>query len=189
MMKVTPKEELKPVQWNTFEHDGITYDLSHLHLRTFRFERPAEGTRPAEVYTVHTSFTSHCFTRAIAAEEAYDERLLFADPDEKAPRLFDVNRYELSKQLPAIIQRLPLCKPRHNGGREKYFTVVIADQNGNEVEYDVFFKLRKEAKRLVMIIESAFVRDLNHTSTRPDGRPVSFWIILHHTRNGIKIQL
>ena len=39
-----------------------------------------------------------------------------------------------------------------------------------------------------MIVETAFVRDLDHDSLRPDGKPIRFWIILHNTLNNIKIR-
>jgi hypothetical protein len=42
--------------------------------------------------------------------------------------------------------------------------------------------------RLEMIVVTAFVRDPGYGSTRPDGRPVRFWIILHNTRHGLMIR-
>ena len=42
--------------------------------------------------------------------------------------------------------------------------------------------------RLEMIVETAFVRDAGYGSTRPDGKPVRFWIILHNTRHGLMIR-
>jgi hypothetical protein len=45
-----PQEAQEQVKWKAFQHDGKTCDLAHLHPRTFRFERPAEGNRPAAVY-------------------------------------------------------------------------------------------------------------------------------------------
>jgi hypothetical protein len=39
-----------------------------------------------------------------------------------------------------------------------------------------------------MIVETAFVRDPGYRSTRPDGKPVRFWIILHNTRHGLMIR-
>jgi hypothetical protein len=175
------------VKWKAFQHDGRTYDLTHLHPRTFRFERPAEETRPAEVYKVDTIFTSHCFTRQPKKAESYDKNLLYSDGYEN--RLFDFRRYELSKQLPEIVQTMPARKPYHNSNRRNFFTVEVLAESGNLVEYDTFFKSRKTARgRLEMIVETAFVRDPEYNSIRPAGKPIRFWIILHNTLNNIGIR-
>jgi hypothetical protein len=175
------------VKWKAFQHDGKTYDLTHLHPRTFRFERPAEGTRPAEVYKVDTIFTSHCFTRQPKKAESYNKNLLYSDGYES--RLFDFRRYGLSKQLPEIVQTMPARKPYHNSNRRNFFTVEVLAESGNLVEYDIFFKLRKTARgRLEMIVETAFVRDPEYDSIRPAGKPIRFWIILHNTLNNIGIR-
>lgn len=175
------------MKWKAFQYDGKTYDLTHLHPRTFRYERPAEGNKPAEVYKVDTLFTSHCFTREPKKEEIYDIEQVY--PDDYENRLFDFRRYELSKQLPEIIQSLPTGKPRHNNNRRNFFSVEIITENGVTVEYDIFFKVKKVTKgRLEMIVETAFVRDLDYDSLRPEGKPIRFWIILHNTLNNIKIR-
>lgn len=175
------------VKWLAFNLAGNTYDLSHLHTRTFKYERPAENANPAEVYSVDTLFTSHCFTRKPKPDEVYDSSLVYPHDDEK--RLFDIRRYELSKRLPEIIQSLPEAKrkPIHTG-RGKYFTVEIVTADGTTIDYELFFKVRKVSKgRLEMIVETAFVRDIEHNSVRPAGRAVRFWIILHNTLNNKKI--
>jgi hypothetical protein len=175
------------VKWKAFQHDGNTCDLAHLHPRTFRFERPAEGNRPAEVYKVDTIFTSHCFTRQPKKAESYDKDMLYSDGYES--RLFDFRRYELSKQLPEIVRTMAARKLYHNGNRRNFFTVEVIGESGKLVEYDIFFKVRKMAKgRLEMIVETAFVRDPEYGSTRPAGKPIRFWIILHNTLNDIRIR-
>jgi hypothetical protein len=104
-------------------------------------------------------------------------------------RLFDFRRYELSKRLPGILQTLPERKPFHNSNRRNFFTVETIADDGSTVEYDIFFKVKKKSKgRLEMILETAFVRDPEYASTRPTGKPVRFWIILHNTLNNKKIR-
>jgi hypothetical protein len=119
--------------------------------------------------------------------ETYDYGLIYPDPYEK--RLFDLRRYEMSKHLPTIIQALPIAKPRHNGGLGKFFSVEIITESGERIEYDIFFKVKKGNNGLEMIVETAFIREPNYDSARPDGKPIRFWIILHHTLHGIKIRL
>jgi hypothetical protein len=94
----------------------------------------------------------------------------------------------MSKHLATIIQALPIAKPRHNRGRGKFFSVELMTASGTKVEYDIFFKVKKGDKGLEMIIETAFIRDPDYDSVRPDGKPIRFWIILHHTLNNIKIR-
>jgi hypothetical protein len=176
------------MRWKPFRFRGEIYDLAHLHPRTFRFERPAEGVKPAEIYNVDTVFTSHCFTRKPKNAEVFDESLVYSDGYEN--RLFDFRRYELSKQLPEIVRTMAARKPYHNSNRRNFFTVEVIGENGKFVEYDVFFKVRKMAKgRLEMIVETAFVRDTEYGSIRPAGKPIRFWIILHNTLNNIRIRV
>lgn len=175
------------MQWKAFERDGMIYNLAHLHPRRFRFERPAVNGKPGEAYTVDVLFTSHCFTHEPKTTEAYDRTHIY--PDHYENRLFDLGRYEMSKRLPEFIQALPTRKPRHNGSRGNYFSVEIFTENGATIEYDIFFKVKKTARgRLEMIVETAFIRDPAYHSVRPNGKPISFWIILHHTLNQIKIR-
>jgi hypothetical protein len=150
------------------------------------FRRPSEGNKAAEVYKVEVTYTLHCFSRALKPEESCDNNLMYSDGYES--RAFDFRRYELSKLLPEIIQTLPDRKPYHNKNRRNFFTVEVVAENASTVEYDIFFKVKKKAKgQLEMIIETAFVRDPGHDSTRPDGKPIRFWIILHNTLNNKKI--
>lgn len=174
------------MKWLPFNHGGIAYDLSHLYPCTLEYRRPSEGDKAAEVYKVEVTYTLHCFTRELKPEETYDSNLICSDGYES--RVFDFRRYELSKLLPAIIQALPDRKPYHNKNRRNFFTVELVTENASTVEYDIFFKVKKKAKgRLEMIIETAFVRDPGYESTRPDGKPIRFWIILHNTLNNKKI--
>ncbi len=180
------RNELNPMRWRDFEYGGVTFDLTHLHPRTFRFERPTEGDKPPEVFKVDTIFASHCFTRGPRESEAFDLALVY--PDGNEDRIFDHRRYELSKRLPEFIQALPTRKPRHNGKRGNFFSVEVIAEDGTAIEYDIFFKVKKKAKgRLELIVETAFVRDSDYGSTRPDGKPIRFWIILHNTLNNIRI--
>jgi hypothetical protein len=179
--------ELPVVKWIDFNYAGRVYNLAHLHLFTLRYERPSEGSNPAEVYKVDVIFTLHCFSRAPKTWEQYDKNLIYSDGNEN--RISDFRRYELSKQLPEIIRSLPERKPFHNSDRRNLFTVEVITGDGVMVEYDIFFKVRKISKgRLELIVETAFIRDPSYASTRPKGRPIGFWIILHNTLNNIKIR-
>ncbi len=175
------------MRWKDFNYGGRAYDLSHLHPRVFRFTRPAEDAHAAEVFDVEVRFTLHCFSRGQRDGEAMDPLGIY--PNAYETRIFDFRRYEMSKRLPEIIQGLPTRKPRHNKSRGNYFVVEQVAEHGETFEYDIFFKVRKPGKgRLELIVETAFVRDPGYGSTRPDGKPVRFWIILHNTRHGLAIR-
>jgi hypothetical protein len=173
--------------WLPFINNGKSYNLAHLDPCTLRYERPAEGNRAAEAYTVDVVFTLHCFSRAPRPEERGRIELMYSDGYEN--RLFDFRRYEMSKRLPEIPRSLPERKAFHNGNRRNFFMVEMIAEDGTTVEYDIFFKVKKNVKgRLGMIVETAFVRDPGYRSTRPIGKPIRFWIILHNTLNNLKIR-
>ncbi len=153
---------------------------------TLRYERPAQGNKGREIYTVDVIFTLHCFSRGPKSHESHDKELIYSDGHEN--RLFDFRRYEMSKLLPEIVRGLPERKPFHNRNRQNFFTVEVVAEDGAKVEYDIFFKVRKKSKgRLEMIVETAFIRDPGYGSTRPAGKPIRFWIILHNTLNNMPI--
>jgi hypothetical protein len=175
------------VIWPSFKHAGTVYDLTHLHPRTLRFELPAEGKNPAKRYDVIVLFGLHCFTRGLRSGEVVNPTSVY--PDSYETRIFDVNRYEHSLRLLEVIQSLPSKKPHHNGSRGNFFVAEITAKDGQTVEYDIFFKVKKVAQgQLELFVESAFVRDPEYNSTRPNGKPVRFWVILHNTLNGKKIR-
>lgn len=175
------------MKWAAFKIAEEIFDLTHLHPCTIQYEREGEKDKPAEKYTVDVIFGLHCFTREPRAGESYDANLIY--PDSYEMRLFDHRRYEFSKLLLDIVHNFDKKKPKHNGARRNFFTVVVVSKDGEQVEYDIFFKVKKIKKaRLEMIIESAFVRDPSYESTRPMGKPISFWIILHNTMNNKPIR-
>lgn len=142
---------------------------------------------PGECYEVDVIFGLHCFTRKPRPGEAVDPASIY--PDSYESRVFDLSRYENSFRLPEFIQSLPSNKPRHNGSRGNFFAVEITSKDGQKREYDIFFKVKKVAKgQLQLFVESAFVRDPAYNSTRPNGRPIGFWVILHNTLHGKRIR-
>jgi hypothetical protein len=175
------------VKWPAFKHEDRVYDLTHLHPVMLRFECPEERTHLARRYDVKVIFGLHCFTRGLRPSEAIDVSSIYPASYER--RVFDKNRYAYSLRLLEIIRGLPLKKPRHNGSRGNFFTIEITTEDGQTAEYNVFFKVKKVAKgQLELFVESAFVRDPQYKSTRPSGKPISFWVILHNTLHGKKIR-
>ena len=68
----------------------------------------------------------------------------------------------------------------------------ILTEEGEKVEYDIFFEVSRAAKKGVvnLYVQSAYVRDAEHASNRPKKKPISFFVILFNTLHNkpIKIQ-
>jgi hypothetical protein len=174
------------MKWQPFLHQNVAYDLSHLHPRSIIYEQPAEDGKPAIQYPVEVSFSLHCFTRGIEESERPDRTLLYSDSRET--RVFDFQRYELSKQLTDIVQDLARRKC-YNTGKGNFFTVVVTGDQGQEVEYDIFFEASRSPKKgLVLFVQSAYLRDAQHGS-KPRAKPIRFYVILYNTLNNKPIKM
>ena len=169
--------------WKSFEHDGVTYDFSHLNPRSLKFERPAEGDKPAVVFNVDVAYSLHCFSHKLPCC-AYDRNLIYSDARES--RLFDFERYELSKRLPGIIETLAQRKCLHTG-HGNFVTVEVVREDGVVVDYHVFFTASKSARkgRINLYIQSAYVPDRKIGTF---GKPMRFLFILHSTLNKLPIR-
>jgi hypothetical protein len=162
------------VQWKPFIFGGACYDLSHLHPRTCRYEQPAKGDKPARIYTVDVIFSLHCFTRGVLNNAVVDAALFYAN--DRETRVFDFQRYELSKQLPAIIGSLGerKCFPT---GHDNFFSVALIDRDGNSIEYDIFFTASRASRKkgvANLYIQSAYVRDQEHGNRPRMKSPSAF---------------
>jgi hypothetical protein len=170
------------VNWNEFKHVEQVYDLKYLRPYTTSFDRPAKGKRSAEKFSVNITFSHHCFTRGLPRDgNAYDLALRF--DHEGDCRIFDADRWKLSKLLPDIVARLPTnkCQQTRHGN---FFTIEMIAGDGSRIEYEVFFRVWKPGRgRMILHVESAYVRDENYGVSKPKGTAVDFYVILHNTLN------
>ena len=171
------------MQWKDFEYNGVTYDLRHLCPRTLQFERPAQGDKLAIIFSVDVIFSLHCFTHE-RPPCAYDMNLTYSDAREM--RLFDFERYELSKKLPMIIETLAQRKCFHTG-HGNFVTVEVVSGDGVTVDYHVFFTASKSDRkgRVNIYIQSAYVPD---RKVGTSGKSIRFLVILHNTMNKLLIR-
>jgi hypothetical protein len=171
------------VKWQAFVHDGTTYDLTHLHPHTLQFERPAQEKKPAVVFNVDVIFGLHCFSREIPTD-TYNHALVYSDARES--RLFDFERYDLSKQLPAIIESLSQRKCFQTD-RSDFVTVDVIGADATIVNYHVYFTVSKATKKghMNLFVSSAYVANRRVGSS---GRAIKFLVILHNTMNKILIK-
>jgi hypothetical protein len=151
------------------------------------YEQPAKGDAPARVYRVDVMYGLHCFTRGRGQKLPQENALLYQD--DRETRVFDLARYELSKRLPEIIEGLAQRKCYHTG-KGNFFSVEIVNENGEIVEYDIFFAASRSSTkgRINLFVQSAYVRDANYASNRPSRKPIGFYVILFNTLNNKPIK-
>jgi len=168
------------MQWRAFVHNGITYDLSHLSSKVCTFTQPAQNQNPARDYRVEIDFGLHCFTRGLEEGETPDPVLIYSDARET--RIFDFERYELSKLLPDLIDRLPSCKCFHTE-KGNFFTIEVHGEK--KILYHVFFEASRTGTRkmLRLFVQSAYARD------RLKRKPIRFFVVLFNTQNNREIKV
>ncbi|NES18421.1 MAG: heat-shock protein [Symploca sp. SIO3E6] len=144
--------------WKNFTLDGKKYDLSHLNAHRVEYLDERDKTRPA-IYRFIVTYGLHCFTKDVEDISEEQERLLtYSAPRESRP--FNLERYELSKNLPAIIKSLGnketlIC----HAGYGKYAVVKVLNSRGCEVNYFVPFAVFRESKRLRLHVQSAYPKE------------------------------
>jgi hypothetical protein len=175
------------VKWVPFRHGGAVYDLSHLHPTTVVFSQPESGAKPARDYTTDVVFGLHCFTRGPRDGERIDVALRYSDAREA--RIFDFQRYELSKLLPAIVGALP-CRKCFHTERGNFFTVELVNGDDLPIDYEIYFEASRSSikGRLNLFVQSAYVRDRRHGSNRPHRNPIRFLVIMFNTLHGKAIK-
>lgn len=177
------------IAWAPFTYNSTTYDLSHLHPRTTIVTQNATAEKPKRVFNLVVFFSLHCFTRGIAPSESLNPALCYSDARET--RLFDFQRYELSKRLPQIIAELAQRKCYHSG-KGNFFVVELVDASGASEEYEVFFVASRSSTRGIinLFVQSAYIRDKTHLAARPAQRkPIRFEILLHNVQVGKPIKM
>jgi hypothetical protein len=177
------------VKWRAFRYGQDTHDLGHLHPRTITYFQEAKGDKPARTYAVEVHFSMHCFTRGFKPGEAPDPDLCYSDHRET--RVFDFQRYSLSKQLPATVDDLSKRKCYHTG-RGNFFTIELVNHlTGCRVDYEIYFTAVRSARAGVvdLYVQSAYVRDPQHGNNRPQRKAISFHVILFNVLNNMKIRV
>jgi len=165
------------IRWKPFAHNNVVYNLDHLHPKTVTFIQPAKENVPERTYTVDIEFGLHCFT--CERKDGDDLALIYSDAREQ--RLFDFYRYNLSKQLPDVVDTLHKRKCYHTK-HGNFFTIEIIKEEGTTGQYEVYFTLSRSSKKgvLNLSLQSAYVRDRNH-QTGGRKKPVGFFVLLFNT--------
>lgn len=171
------------IAWRPHEAGDASYDLEHLHPYQREHVVAAKGNNPERRIKLQVSYGLHCFTR----KPRKDEQVQFAEwySDSRERRVFCPERWELSKQLPEIIETLGGRRCLHTD-REEFVTLEVV-QWGRKFDYAVFFtvsKARKSQADLNLFVNSAHERynALKHK------KPIKFEIILMNRLTGKAIK-
>jgi hypothetical protein len=171
------------IKWEVFKYNRCEYDLSHLHPTTVVYEQPAKGVQIAKIFTVEVCYSLHCFTEG-SSKIANVNPLRYSDTRET--RLFDFQRYELSKQLPNIIEGLNHRSCMHTG-HGNFFIVELTLQNGVKQEYEVYFEIKIAKPNIAhLFVNSAFAPDGRRT--RKQTKKISLFTILANRLSGKPIK-
>lgn len=170
---ITPHDDSVPAEhrFASTKYRGQVWDLSHLDA--FALKVPL--TEQLGSVDVVVLFGWHCFTRGPEPGQS-----LQSVPREDIYRLggqrriLCPERYELSKQLPAIVRDLPARQIRM-AERQNYFLVEDATTDGATVDYAIFFEVSRDGKRrrLFLRIQTAYT-GLRITSRLRAAKKVRF---------------
>ncbi|HGS4928096.1 TPA: heat-shock protein [Vibrio parahaemolyticus] len=163
-------------RWKAFKCGDQEFDLAHLDAQKITFTHPERN----EHYTLFFTISNHAFTRSISEKEQVSKEQIYPYP--KDPRVFDEERYTLSHYLPEIIETLPeqFC---YHGGHSRYCSCKLKDDEGNDIYYQVVYRVWKNRGKLRFHVESAY--PLHERLGRV--KKVNFWVICHNLLTGKKL--
>lgn len=173
--------------YDSFFYQDTELSLSHLDTFYVEYVQPAKGDKDEKIYRCLIEFSHHCFTKSpnIHKNEKlsdYSQSLHYKT--EKETRIWDWERYELSKKLPSILRNIDKQKCFFTSANDKFLTVSIQNRNGESVDYEIYFSLKKSHTCDVHIfINRAYLRsdDYKPSSGKLKRKPISFFVLLTNT--------
>lgn len=142
-----PKYHVDSIQtWFPFEHDGESYDLSHLNCHEVVFK-----AQQGDISFVVT-YGLHCFTK-----DDTEHNIPVVYPDGRHSQAVCLERYHASKQLRGIIEHLDQGARLYHQEGERFFTVEVQNNlNGVAEPYKVCLAIFREHRLLRMHVTSAY---------------------------------
>jgi len=134
-------------EWGSFSHDGVIYCLAHLDAHEVVFEGEND------TYEFIVTYGLHCF-----AKDDSEHNIPVSVNDGRESRLVDLERYEASKHLRHIIEKLHMTQEKiYETAVDKYFTMrLLNSKSGQEEPYKVCLAMYKENRKLRIHVTSAF---------------------------------
>lgn len=147
-------------------HLGDDYDLSHLHQQFYPMSWQCQDGVQRD-FSFRVRYSSHCISETVYDPQPADSQLFGNGND---VRVFDTDRFEWSKELPALIQQLCAkpstsiqMTPEQNGyvfhmrmqhpleSGERYYIFV-------RMKRPTDFDIERSPTNLDLFIESAYAR-------------------------------
>lgn len=178
-----------------FYYQGQVLSLEHLNAFYTEYFQHANKGQAAKRYRCLIEFSIHCFTKNPNTKRgetlnSYDAALHYATG--KETRIFCFERYHLSLMLPEILRNeIDKQKCFFTSANDKFLTVSAKDKNGNTVDYEIYFSLKKAKECDIHIfINSAYIRSADYQSSKKVLRrkPISFFVLLHNTLTNKRIK-
>lgn len=167
-----------PAQWAVWTDrtiDDQVVLLSHLLPFDMVLSRPAKGNLPPFSVSIKVVFDCHVVTEgdeAVSPHDVEDDDRYWIDSGGRA-RLFHADRHQLSFSLPGMIQGLTTGQTKCYGAKSNNYMVWRPLGTGkDDPHYQVFFDLYrpKNAPKLVMYVQSAYVKDIPLSVQRENVR-------------------
>jgi hypothetical protein len=147
-----------------FSHHTFTY-----HAPSTRLVTVVAESIEAEVLVANGTAIATAEKQLITKEKAVQTSLYTGSPGAcRDLRYFSIERHELAKQLPEIIERRLPTRKCYFAKDENYFVVEANDAPG--MEYRVFFDVRHidgETNAVLLYVQSAYPANV---TTAPGGK-------------------
>lgn len=170
---------------------GVAYPLHHLHPFRFALQLPESARYPALEVDMRVGFSMHTFTR----KEIGTGDSAWRYSDDRETRIFDLDRYALSKHLPEVVRTIERRKCYH-AKDQNFLTLGQPDGLPAGHEYQVFFDLRrwraKEAPGgppvIQLIVQSAYATLYGQAPRGLRRQPVGFHVLIYGAVTGNRPQ-
>jgi hypothetical protein len=166
-----------------FIYQNTQYEFTHLEPFTHTYIVAKNEKDPERQYAVHVEFTIHCFTSTMKTTDS--SSLFYSQDRDGTNRAFHFRRWALSQELKPIIQNLlneRVCITK----RDNLVTVPVILENGERINYEVYFKVFKAGAKLFLEVESAYVRETDWTNKPDIDLKMGFGLILKRVQAGIR---
>lgn len=151
-----------------------SFDIKHLLATNISFRQPAKNGMPERIHFVEVDYGEHAYSR-------YNEGLSTGSGMKDRSgnsRIFDIDRYYASFDLPGLIKDLMNTRIYRAGG-DSYMIRKPIRLNGYDVDYEVYFEVWAFKGSLRLRVKTAYTRDLGHQSNRPNYKEkISFSVII-----------
>ena len=142
-----PKFHIDSIQeWEPFVYGGQSYCLDHLNCHEIRFQSGRGEVRFVVTYGLH------CFTEE---DSVHGIPLRYADG--KHSRAVCLERYEASKKLRGLLEKIDRGAKIYNTAGERFFTITLENSLSGEVEpYKICLAIFRENRLLRIHVTSAY---------------------------------